>query len=315
MRRLPWGPAIRFMPSHGLLAVAALLLADCAHQDLSAPTAQFAEAMAQSSAAIEAVFTDEHSYAQGVYLERQAIDAKPISKKTLETGVGIISPAALQPRLHAIELVKAYATTLASIASSRAPSAALSATQALGSDLTTLAATFEKAGRANPTDSNASKYVGPVSTVVGWVTEQALDYERNKAMKAAVDQASPSVKTMLSLLQSDLILLRLQRQIDNTELLSALLNSYNRNATRLSWTERKALTAEIASDENAKLTSAHFAALDSVSAWGKANDALIVYLNSPQSSSDLASLVAAINAFSARVQPLLEAMSTIKQLR
>src|SRR4029079_9360256 len=77
-------------------------------------------------------------------------------------------------------------------------------------------------------DATAAKYIGPVSTIVGLITQSILESRRDAAIAKAVDDGKPAVNAILNQIETDLqTVVGPVRATGEKERLSDLIAFYN----------------------------------------------------------------------------------------
>ena len=294
-----------------------LMVAACSSPGVTVPTAKFSQAVSQSADGIESEFTGELSYWQSSYIQMIAIEEKPFDQQFFEgkaptddsRGRVSFSPDAIALRVKAIEGIKAYAQTLGTLAGSSAPADFATNSKAVSADLSTLLKT------ANSTSGGKFEtYAGPLSAIAGWCGQQYLENERDKAINDAVTNAAPGFKAVITQLKIDLGYLRDDKDGIASRLIAERIHQYNKAADKGTEQDRLDRGNKIIDLENSRQSLSHYAAIDTIDAWGKAHDAILAYLKSPKTPQDLASLSAEIDSFSGRIQPLVQAVADLKKV-
>ena len=108
------------------------------------------------------------------------------------------SPAQIKARLDALSVVGVYASRLYT----SAPADFATAATALGTNLTSLDATFQKLGAAG--DPTANSCVGLISSVIGTIGKIYLNEKEDELVKVAIQEGGPQVNIILSLIKTDM---------------------------------------------------------------------------------------------------------------
>ena len=237
------------------LLVSALFVAGCAANRYEAPVGNFFNATQQTVGVIAEYYNSRNSYEIDLYLQSIAADST-LKVETVDSsgnptplGKPVFSPASIQARLDALCLVAAYAQRLNELANTDAPAEFQSAATTLGENLSSLNKTFEKLGASDPT---ASRYVGPVTTLVGIVGQMYLERRRDEAIRTGVADGAPEVDIILSQVRDDMDrVFALEVSTGANQKLAELIFAYNRDRATLNFDQRTARLARIkaAADE------------------------------------------------------------------
>jgi hypothetical protein len=302
------------MPPRATATIPALfLLAACGAPNLTVPTAKFAQSVTTSAAAIETEFTGEFAAWQQSYITIHAIKGTPIDLAVLE---GTDKPAdeptvsfsrdAIADRIKAIEAIKAYATALGSLAGTTVPADIATDGKKLETDLTGLVKT------AKIKDPSFDSYAQPITDIAVFFGQQYAQNQRDAAIRAAVQNADQPFTRITTQLQIDLELLREDKDGMAARLLQLRVRGFNRAAKPDNEEKLTPLGTKVMDVETTRQALAHYAALDTITAWQKAEASLVTFLKSPQTAQDTASLTVAIDAFATQVQPLAAAVTAAK---
>ncbi len=301
------------------LAWAALLAATvsaCDSGPLTSKISDFSTALAASNAAAKTAFQQMNANERNYYLKMSVLNRTPIYGKD-KSGptplVNTFSDESLKARYDVLALLNDYAQKLAALATNDGPAKSLANIQTIGTNLGTLDKTFQQLAGAK--DPAASAYIAPIATVIGWVTQEILEEKREEAIKSAIKEAGPNVDKILDLLTTDLVGVQALLSTGWSDLRASQIKYYNANSGRLSLTERQALADEIAASSDGVAQADNFAPLGLVKETKKANAALIKYVSSPRTPSDLAGLMAALKSFVDNVTPLMQAINTIRTIK
>lgn len=257
---------------------------------------------------------ERHIYLETAFadpsLEIVAVDASgvptPLSGR-------VFSADAIRARTDALALVSVYARRLADLAGSKAPVAFATNADALGKDLSSLAATFSKLSES---DVRAKPYIQPITALVSVIGQVFLESRRELALQKAVSDGAPAVDQILRTIEEDLTAaVGPLRKSGEKQLLAQLVHDYNVN--RQTWTEarrRKQIT------DIEKAAQGYSAALlvnpaDAVNGLRDAHTALVAYAKSRKSPSDLAAVAGAMEIFAQRIERAAQAVESLRALR
>lgn len=278
----------------------------CATAQWAKPIGDFQESIDGSVAVIGAYYEDLNGFERRIYLESAALNP---SEEILFTGADgkptplagrVFSAASIRARLDALRLVSVYGRRLADLAGSEAPTQFASNADVLGATLTGLSKTFQ--GLAG-SDSTASAYVGPVSSLVGLIGQVVLEKRRDAAITLAIKDGDKPVTAILDQVERDLgAVVDPLRTTGEKLLLAELVNDYNTKRSTLSEDERRARIDRIAaaSDAYFRALAANPAGL--VAGVRDAHRAMVAYAASPRKPANLAEFAAALEVFANRVE-------------
>jgi hypothetical protein len=225
---------------------------------------------------------------------------------------GTFSAESIKARTDAIALLGIYAKRLGELSSSEAPRQLEANTRILGDNLYNLQKTFELLNH----DATAKNYTGPVGAIVGVIGNIYLEQQRDAAIKKAIEEGAPSVRKILSLLQTDLVtVIEPLRETGFKQRLADRVTYYNDHRKTSSFEQRKQLLAEInvaASRYDAAVTANPANLIQSMT---EAHESLVKYAGSPKTPQNLAELQTALEIFRIRAQETNNAIKQIRDLR
>jgi hypothetical protein len=301
------------------LLTLAVLSCSCATAQWAKPIGNFKESVDGSVAVIGAYYEDLNTYERRIYLENAALNPKEeilwkdAQGKATPLAGQVFSAESIKARLDALRLVSAYARRLADLAGSNAPTQFASNADTLGSTLTGLAKTFQG---LTGTDSSASAYIGPVSSLVGLIGNIILEHRRDEAIKLAITQGDKPVTQILDQFEQDLgMVIGPLRETGEKLLLADLVNDYNTHRATLTPAERRQRIDRIsaAADAYFKAIASNPAGL--VAGLRDAHRAMIKYAGSPRQPADLGEFAAALEVFANRVETAATAIRTIRDTK
>ena len=303
-----------------------LLLAQvaCASANWAQPVGDFKKSVDESVAVIAGYYDNLNAFERRVYLADALADpAKRIGtteadgKPTPLSGQ-VFSARGIKARTDALALVSLYARRLADLAGSDAPAEFRTNVGVLGDNLTKLDDTFRQlsSGGAEPADSRAGAYVGPIAQLVGLVGQIYLEHRRDAALEKAIGEGAPVVDKILKSLEDDLVAVvdPLQRT-GNKQMLAQLVVDYNNGRATASESQRRAQLAAIEKAAEAADTALTFNPSSVLSGLREAHAALIAYAKSPRKPTDLASLSDALSIFADRVDVAAAAVRGLRSAR
>lgn len=290
-------------------------LSACVNVDFQEPVGKFSGSMTTANAIIGNYFTEMNDFEREVYLQQALYDPTiaigTVSPEGRRTGlIPVFSGESIKARMDALSLLTAYSERLAALAGADAPTRFNAGSQVLGTNLKNLAQTFDDLGTSGDGqsgDSTASRYVGPISTIVGIFGEMYLDARRDAALTRAVTDGAPQVDAVLNQIEADLVSVIDPLRVSG--LLQQLADSqtyYNANRSTMTFEQRQAMLARIdaiASRYQAAVTARPGEAVDGIR---DAHAALVEYATSSRRPEDLVALTAAIETFNNRLRPLVE---------
>jgi hypothetical protein len=247
-----------------LLLLSSALMNGCAANRFQGPVGSFYNATQQTVGVLANYYTTRNSYEIDVYLSSVAADSTLAVQTTdakgnpTPLGAPVFSPASIQARLDALNLVAAYAQRLNDLANTQAPANFQTAATALGTNLSTMGTTFQKlAGTSDPT---ANKFVGPVSSLIGTIGQMYLEQKRDAAIQKAVQDGAPQVDIILAQVRDDMDkIFALEVVTGANEKLALLIAAYNHDRSKLDFDQRTARLAQIkaaAEEASASVSSA-----------------------------------------------------------
>jgi hypothetical protein len=300
------------------LALALALLPGCKTPgSFREPVARFQRANTEASSVLGLYYSELNRYERDLYLDERLYDtsldvlASDAAGRPTPLVGKLFSPESIQARMDAISLLGVYAERLATLAGADNPGTLPESSQALGTQLGALGTQLETL--ASKGDVSASKYVEPVTTLLGVVTSVFLEARQGAALQKAIEQGSPQVNTLLDLLERDMVdVLGPQRLTGAKQALASRVMFYNLQRDKLSLAERRAVLEDIrrASDSYEALVLAQ--PVEMARALRDAHDALLRFARSERKLESFEELSAAMQSFQGRVQT---ASSAVQRLR
>jgi hypothetical protein len=282
------------------------------------PVARFQQGTAQASTALGRYYAELNRFERDVYLDERLYDpalevlATDASGQPTPLLGKLFSPESIQARMEAISLLGIYAERLATLAGSENPGKLPEGSKALGEQLGALGGRLETL--AGQGDSSASRYVEPVTTLVGVVGSLYLENKQGEALQKGIEQGEPRVRAIIDLLEADLVgLFGLQRLTGAKQALASRVVFYNLNKGQLSLAERREVLEDIrrASEAYEALVVAH--PVELARALRDAHEALLRFARSQRELESFEELSAAMGSFLSRVQTATAAVQRIRE--
>jgi hypothetical protein len=305
----------RAVPGASLALVLALLPGCKTPGSFREPIARFQQGTTQAGSALGSYYAQLNRFERDLYLDDRLYDA---SLEVLATDASgptpllgkVFSPESIQARMDAIALLGVYAERLATLAGSEAAGQLPEGAKVLGTQLGSLGRQLETlAGRG---DATASRYVEPVTTLVGVVTSLYLENQQGAALQKAIEQGSPRVNAIIDLLEADMVgVLGPQRLTGARQALASRVMYYNTHRDRLSLAERRAVLADIrqAAEDYEALVVAN--PVELARALRDAHEALLRFSLTDRKLASFEDLSAAMRAFQGRVETAAAAVQRI----
>ena len=292
------------------LCLAAVFSTGCAVNRYSGPVGNFRDKANRSAAVLAEFYSSRNQYEIDLYLTEVAVD--PTQQVLLKNSDGTstplgkptFSPAGIQARLSALDLIGVYANRLADLASSDAPQRFNTAATLLGDNLTSLSSTFGTlSGSGDPT---AGKYIGPISKLVGAIGEMILENKRDQLITAGIQNAAPQVDQLLILIRNDLEkIFSLQASAGGNQRFATLASAYNNeDRTKLSYEARKQRLAEIKDAARARADDVSSAPSALVTSMADAHAALVRLAKSKRTPADFSQFNAELELWTTRIETL-----------
>ena len=298
-------------------------LAGCVTANFTQPVASFQQSINVSSAVIGAYLTHLNDFERQLYLDDLALDPTQPLERTSPAGqptplMGeVFHASAIKARMDSLALLGVYAQRLTNLAGSNAPQQFTAAVSALGGNLTNLDKTFARLSTDN-TDKSAAAYIGPVSALIGSLGKIALEQERDKAVREAVNSGAPHVRTILDLLERDLTsAVKPLQETGLLEKVATLVNYYNdhRQDEGVDARGRTELLTDIRDRAAAYEASVAFNPTTLIGAIRQAHDALVKYANAPGTPGNFADLITALQALDQSAQDVAKQIDLIRQIQ
>jgi len=302
------------------LAAVALtfVLVGCTANRYEAPVSSFRDKTQQTINVLSSFYSSRNSYEVDLYLQGVAADSSLPLQTTdaygspTPLGKPVFSPASIKARLDALNLIGVYANRLYDLVNTTAPSKFQSATTALGNNLSSLDKSFQNLQGA--TDPTASKYIGPISSLVGAIGEMFLDRKRDELITKAVRDGAPQVDLILSQVRDDMErIFSLEIITGSNEKLATLIASYNADRAKLNYEQRMARLSLIRSSANEVAASVGGAPIALVTSMMDAHKALVQEATAPAKAkaTSRSALNGALDQWTNQIQTLSTEIKTL----
>ncbi|WP_309894474.1 hypothetical protein [Archangium sp.] len=282
------------------------------------PVARFQTGTAQASLALGQYYAGMNRFERDMYLDERLYDTGLEVLATDARGQptpllgSLFSPESIQARMDAIVLLGLYAERLATLAGAQSPGKLPEGSRVLGQQLGALGQQLE--GLSKKGDGSASKYVAPVTTLVGVLGSLYLENKQGQALQQGIERGEPQVRAIIDLLEADLVeVLGPQRLTGAKQALAARVVFYNTHKDKLALAERRAVLEDIrrASEDYEALVVAN--PVELARALRDAHEELVRFARAGRSVESFAELSAAMQAFQGRVEVAASAVQRIQQ--
>jgi hypothetical protein len=294
-----------------ILLLTCIVLCGCAVNRYQAPVSTFRDKTHQTIGVLSDFYSSRNAYEIDIYLESVAADislpVQTVDANGIPTPLGkpVFSPASMKARLDALNLIGAYAGRLYDLANTDAPTKFQSATTLLGQNLSSLDKTFQTLQGAS--DPTASKYIGPISSLIGTIGQMFLEHKRDELITKAITDGAPQVDVILSQIRDDMDrIFSLEVITGSNEKLATLMTAYNHDRGRLSFEQRTARLSEIKAAAAEASASVGSAPSNLVTSMMNAHEALVQVARSSKDAkpANLAALNSALEAWTTQIQSL-----------
>jgi hypothetical protein len=315
------------------LLILMVSITGCDNSEFKKRIADFQESVGLMSNTVGTYYTEMNQYERDLYLQNILLNPE----KTVNTGkafpniFGPFSGESIKARMDAIALLGRYGQRLAELAGTDAPERFASASQELGTNLFNLSTTFNSLAGAG--DPSASNFVTPISKIVGVIGKIILESKRDKKLRMAIEEAAPSVRTVLDLLEKDFNEVIVPARISgNAEALSDLVFFYNcldRTGTppaapfsakcpnppvKATAVERRDLLNKLNQATQQLVLFKTANPVEAINGMRDAHEALVQYA-SDRSPKNLTALISALDSFKSSAQQVAAAVIQIRNLR
>ncbi len=318
MRRMR-GPAGAV--SGATLVVALSLLGGCKTPgSYREPIALYQEGTAQARDALGLYYAEMNRYERDLYLDERLYDPGLDVLATDAAGQSTpllgkrFSTESLQARMEAISLLGLYAERLAELAGAEHPGQLPEGAQVLGDRLGALGAELESLSQQG--DASASKYVEPITSLVGVLGSIYLEGQQAAALQKGIEEGAPQVRAIIDLLEADMMdVLGPQRLTGLKQSLATRVMYYNLHKNEMSLAERRAVLEDIsrAAEDYEALVAAH--PVDVVRALRDAHEALVRFAEAERRVESFEELASAMQSFQGRAESAAAAVQRIHQSR
>lgn len=300
-------------------ALVLMLLAGCKTPgSYREPVALFQQGNTKASTALGQYYSELNRFERDVYLDERLYDpglevfaADAAGRPTPLVGT-LFSPESIQARMDAIALLGVYAERLATLAGAENAGKLPEGATALGTQLGSLGQQLQTL--AGQGDSTASRYVEPVTTLVGVVGSLFLEAMQGQALQKALEQGSPQVNAIIDLLEKDMVeVLGPQRLTGAKQALAFRVMYYNLQRSKLTLAERRAVLDDIrrASESYEALVVAN--PVELARALRDAHEALLRFARANREPESFEELSAVMRSFQGRVETAAAAVQRIRE--
>lgn len=308
-----------------IMLLSTALLTGCVTTHFSEPITSFRDSINTSGTAIGIYYAEINQFEREIYLDERLYDPTKEVLATDEQGkptplIGaLFSAESIKARTDAITLLGVYAQRLSELAGSEAPKQFAEGAKILGDNLFNLQKTFEKLGKDDDEkkiiDATAKNYSGPIGTIVGVIGRIYLEKQRDAAVKRAIEEGTPAVRTVLALLQKDLTeVIDPLKRVGLKEKLADRVTYYNDNR-KASFEQRRQILAEIDAAASRYETALIANPANLIQTMSEAHESLAKYAGSPKTPGSFAELLAALQTFKIHAQAVADAVKQIRDLR
>ena len=178
--------------------VLAVCLSACGSaNDFTAPISKFQTATTETAAAYTPIFTAKNSTERHFNFVLAQTRNQPIDNDTIKNA---FSPADIQVRVDAFQVINDYATALATVAGSQDKSQFSSSIDTLKTSIDNLKGSFSSSSKSGSLD----KYSGPIAGLVQFIGTTIINHERVVILRSAINDGAPYVEKLMSFLKKDL---------------------------------------------------------------------------------------------------------------
>lgn len=298
-------------------ALALVVLQGCVSVTLREPIGAFQQGVARASASLGVYYTELNRFERELYLDERLYDP---TQEVLATDAQnqptpllgkVFKPESIRARQDAIALLGLYADRLMALAGSDAPPRFSEGAKVTGEHLGTLAQRVSTL--AEQGDASAAKYVGPVSALVGVLTDMYLEQRREKALVLAVEKGAPQVRAIIDLLESDLVeVIQPQRLTGLKQGLAMRVAYYNDAREKLTLAERREVLRDIAGAVEQYEALVVFNPTELTGALRDAHEGLVTFAKSERKPRNFDEFIAVMKGFQGRVDMASEAVKRIQ---
>lgn len=295
------------------LAVA-LLFAGCGPSGYRGPITKFQSATAVVITSARLYISELNKVERDKYILEQRNRRAPIKLIELEK-TQIFSEEGLNARLEALNELAAYGDLLSRLGNSDAPARVKASAVDLSSAIKNLSQTVS--GLAGADDAGFRAAVGPVTAVVGEILDLIIQEKIKAALDKAIQNGEQPINQLLTVIGSDITIAYQRRRNAFSALRAALVDEYNRETQKeeKADAERLRLLADrIRAHEDVWEVFAQSNPKAGLDAMAMAHSALVTYAKSAHKTTDLASLVEAMEAFAARAMVVGQAVQELRNV-
>lgn len=309
-----------------IMLLSTVLLSGCVTARFTEPITSFRDSINTSSITIGNYYTELNQFEREIYLDERLYDPTKEVLSTDKEGnptplLGApFSAESIKARTDAIALLGIYAQRLGELAGSEAPKQFAEGAKILGDNLFNLQKTFEKLGKDDEgkktIDATANNYSGPIGTIVGVIGSIYIEKQRDAAVKTAIEDGAPAVRTVLALLQKDLTeVIDPLKRTGLKQKLAVRVTDYNENREAISFEKRKQILAEIDAAASRYEAASNANPANLIQSMSEAHESLVKYAGSPKTPQTFAELLSVLEAFKLHAQEVANAVRQIRDLR
>lgn len=297
-----------------ILLLAIVSTSACDNTEFREQIGDFQTAMSESRTSIESYYLEMNQFEKDLYLLERELDPNKkagvdymsdrdpderfeFSNDNLYIN-GPFTAESIQARLDALKLIGQYGTRLAELAGTDSPAVFSDKTAALGTNIVNLAETFGKLSKSEPAGLSAAKYIQPLSKLVGIVGQLYLENKRDKALIAAIREATPQISVINYYLKKDLEeVVNPLRGTGLRKTIALLTKNYNDNRAASDRKTRKQMLSELNAIVRTYELFSDATPSEIVDHMEEANQALLAFANSGRKKEDLAHMVLRFGEF------------------
>jgi hypothetical protein len=300
-----------------LLFIWLLFLQSCTQSDYKKPVDDFQKSTDQAATAINTLYLGLNTLERDLYFQdllltpSTAVAATNAGKPTLLLS-DQFSSEGLAARTRLIQQLADYAHNLSKLAGNDAPAQFKSNITKLGTSLGDLQQTFQNLSKSG--DKEASKYIAPLTTIVGIIGQEAVKKKQESALENAVLTGEAPINNLLGFLMTDLDNYVTTTQITGVQgKLAGLVVAYNTDRSKLSFEQRQQRLEAIRTAADAYRVVQQRKTSNVILGMKKTHEALVKAVKS-KSQKNLGELLAAMESYESDVRELVEAVSELQTL-
>lgn len=293
----------------GLLFLTSILSTACGPSGYVEPITKFQSSASIVIASTRLYVSELNKVERDHYINQKVTEKKDIDLAELE-GVQVFSQDGLRARLDALDQLAKYGELLSKLAKSNAPERVQAEAKDLGDSISHLEKTL--AGTPN---SQFKESVGAVSSIVGEIVSLIVERKIEKALDTAIEKGEQPINRLIAVIRNDISLAYERKRTSLSELRVAFRDDYARELAKGDKADPeklRMLAGRISAHEDRWEVFASANPSEGLDAMAKAHSALVQYAKSAHKVKDFESLVAAMEAFSARAISLGKSVQTLR---